>query len=72
MCDTNFEQEYGEIGKNHIEADHLKPLASLKGNKVAMDPAKDFAVLCANCHRMIHRSGLVSDITKFKKEHYLG
>lgn len=72
VCATNFEQVYGEIGKDYIEAHHLKPLASLKGKKVAMDPAKDFAVLCANCHRMIHRSGCVDDIVKFKKEHYLG
>lgn len=72
VCGTNFEHKYGEIGKDYIEAHHLKPLASLKGNKVAMDPTKDFAVLCANCHRMIHRSGCVNDIAKFKKEHYCG
>lgn len=72
VCNTNFEACYGEIGKEYIEAHHLKPLASLKGKKVAMDPAKDFAVLCANCHRMIHRSGYVDDIAQFKKEHYRG
>jgi len=72
VCDTNFEARYGEIGKEYIEAHHLKPLATLKGKKVAMDPTKDFAVLCANCHRMIHRSGCVDDIAQFKKEHYRG
>lgn len=72
VCNTNFEARYGEIGKEYIEAHHLKPLASLKGKKVAMDPAMDFAVLCANCHRMIHRSGCVDDIARFKKEHYRG
>jgi 5-methylcytosine-specific restriction protein A len=72
VCATNFEARYGEIGKDYIEAHHLKPLATLKGKKVAMDPAKDFAVLCANCHRMIHRSGCVDDITQFMREHYRG
>lgn len=72
VCSTNFEAHYGEIGKDYIEAHHLKPLASLKGMKVAMDPVKDFAVLCANCHRMIHRSDSVADIAQFKKEHYRG
>jgi 5-methylcytosine-specific restriction enzyme A len=72
VCDTNFEARYGEIGKEYIEAHHLRPLASLKEQKVAMDPAKDFAVLCANCHRMIHRSSCVDDIAQFKKEHYRG
>ncbi|GLR13270.1 hypothetical protein GCM10007907_20600 [Chitinimonas prasina] len=72
VCNTNFEARYGEIGKEYIEAHHLRPLASLKGKKVAMDPTKDFAVLCANCHRMIHRSGCVDDIAQFKKAHYRG
>jgi 5-methylcytosine-specific restriction protein A len=70
VCGTNFEARYGAIGKEYIEAHHLKPLATIKGKKVAMDPIRDFAVLCANCHRMVHRSGCVDDITQFKKEHY--
>lgn len=72
VCSTNFEHVYGAVGKDYIEAHHLKPLASLQGKKVAMDPATDFAVLCANCHRMIHRSGCASDIATFKAEHYHG
>jgi 5-methylcytosine-specific restriction protein A len=72
VCGTNFESRYGVIGHGFIEAHHLKPLASLKGKKVAMDPATDFAVLCANCHRMIHRSGCVDDVGRFAKEHYRG
>lgn len=72
ICSINFEAIYGEIGKEYIEAHHLTPLASVKGKKVVLDPVKDFAVLCSNCHRMIHRSGLVGDISQFKKEHYRG
>ena len=70
ICHANFEQRYGSIGQGYIEAHHLKPLALLKGQKVALDPLTDFAVLCANCHRMIHRSGCVDDIEKFKREHF--
>jgi 5-methylcytosine-specific restriction enzyme A len=72
ICGANFETRYGAIGTGYIEAHHLKPLASLKGTKVAMDPEHDFAVLCANCHRMVHRSGLVDDIAGFKREHFHG
>jgi 5-methylcytosine-specific restriction protein A len=72
VCSINFEDIYGTIGIGYIEAHHLKPLASLKGGKVAMDPIKDFAVLCANCHRMVHRSGCVENMGKFKIEHYNG
>jgi len=70
VCGTNFEHRYGAIGAGYIEAHHLKPLASLAGTKVPMNAAIDFAVLCANCHRMVHRSGLIDDIKKFKEQHY--
>ena len=72
VCGIDFETLYGAIGAGYIEAHHLTPLASLKGTRVARDPVKDFAVLCANCHRMIHRSGLVGDILRFRKEHFRG
>jgi 5-methylcytosine-specific restriction enzyme A len=72
VCGTNFLKTYGPVGAGYIEAHHLKPLASLKGTKVAMNPVTDFAVLCANCHRMVHRSGLVDDIERFKREHFHG
>lgn len=67
VCGLNFEKKYGEIGKGYIEAHHLEPISELKGKKVARDPAKDFAVLCANCHRMIHRSRHVGNVELFKK-----
>ncbi|WP_339516047.1 MrcB family domain-containing protein [Pseudomonas sp. RL_15y_Pfl2_60] len=72
VCSVNFKDRYGPIGEGYIEAHHLKPIASLKGSRIQMDPQKDFAVLCANCHRMVHRSGLVDDIQRFKDEHYCG
>lgn len=66
VCQMNFEDVYGEVGKDYIEAHHIQPLASVKGQVLKRDPAKDFAVLCANCHRMIHRSGCES-VEDFKK-----
>jgi 5-methylcytosine-specific restriction protein A len=72
VCGTDFEKRYGPVGKGYIEAHHLKSIASIKGTKVAMDPLKDFAVLCSNCHRMVHLSGCSADIEKFKAEHYRG
>ena len=72
ICGVNFKKRYGPIGEGYIEAHHLKPLASLNGAKVAMNPESDFAVLCANCHRMVHRSGLVDDIARFRNEHFYG
>lgn len=66
VCGMSFEEIYGEIGRGYIEAHHLRSLASIKGRKVAYDPQKDFAVLCANCHRMVHRSDILDDMRKFK------
>jgi 5-methylcytosine-specific restriction protein A len=65
-CGFNFEAVYGPTGKDYIEAHHLTPLSKLKGQRVALDPRRDFAVLCANCHRMIHRSEYVSDVRAFR------
>lgn len=62
VCDLSFVERYGSIGLDYIEAHHLTPLARLNGKKVELDPVKDFAVLCANCHRMMHRMEDVSDI----------
>lgn len=66
VCGFNFTEMYGEIGEGFIEAHHLKPLHTLTSEKVALDPEKDFAVLCSNCHKMIHRSEFVSDVKEFR------
>ncbi|MEJ7784594.1 MAG: HNH endonuclease [Solirubrobacteraceae bacterium] len=55
VCDFDFETCYGPRGTGFAEVHHLQPLASLKGKTVITNPQADVAVLCANCHRMIHR-----------------
>jgi 5-methylcytosine-specific restriction protein A len=55
-CGFNFEKNYGALGTGYIEAHHLQPIAHLpEGSAVSRNPHTDFAVLCANCHRMMHR-----------------
>jgi 5-methylcytosine-specific restriction enzyme A len=67
-CDLDFEERYGKIGKGFIEAHHLRPIATLEeGVAVTYDVAADFAVLCANCHRMIHRSADPSNLVLFRE-----
>ena len=68
-CGFDFEKEFGEIGKGFIEAHHLTPLYKLKGQKIALDPKKDFAVLCSNCHRMIHKTEFVSEVKEFREKY---
>jgi 5-methylcytosine-specific restriction protein A len=44
---------YGDRGRGFIECHHTKPVATLaEGQKTHLD---DLALVCANCHRMIHR-----------------
>jgi 5-methylcytosine-specific restriction enzyme A len=71
VCGFNFEVIYGEIGREYIEAHHLTPLSILKGSIIHLDPKNDFCVLCANCHRMIHRTNFVGDISGFKAHHVM-
>ena len=70
-CGFNYEEKYRKIGKDYIEAHHLEPISELKGQRVQRDPKKDFTVLCADCHRMIHRSEFVNDPESFRKKYLI-
>lgn len=57
-CGDDMEAIYGELGTGYIEAHHKIPVAQIEeGQKTKLS---DLAVLCANCHRIIHRNGLMS------------
>lgn len=65
-CGFDFQATYGEIGREFIEAHHLAPLAELRGQKLTLNPKRDFTVLCSNCHRMIHRTPFVHSAAEFR------
>lgn len=70
VCDFDFKEIYGDLGECYIEAHHLTPLSKLPHDKpVSLSPVEDFAVVCANCHRMIHRSNAPESFEEFI-EHY--
>jgi 5-methylcytosine-specific restriction enzyme A len=53
VCGFDFKAEYGERGDGFIECHHEKPLRTLQpGDKTHI---RDLALVCSNCHRMIHR-----------------
>lgn len=54
-CKFDFYKIYGPHGENYIEVHHLVPLSSLV-EVTLINPKTDMTVLCANCHRMIHRN----------------
>lgn len=68
LCGFNFEENYGAIGINYIEAHHLTPFSELpEGKVVNLSIANDFVVVCANCHRMLHRKGAPDSFDEFKE-----
>lgn len=52
-CGFSFEEQYGAHGKGFIEIHHLKSLSSF-GAEHYVDPKEDIAVLCSNCHSIVH------------------
>ena len=53
VCDFNFENVYGEVGKKYIHIHHLEPLHQTGKRKIT--PKTDLVPVCPNCHAMIHR-----------------
>jgi 5-methylcytosine-specific restriction protein A len=51
-CQFDFTQIYGDRGLGYIECHHVEPL-HLTGERSTS--IKDLALVCSNCHRMIHR-----------------
>lgn len=55
VCDFDFAETYGDLGRNYIEVHHVNPLAEQGGEHI-VNPETDLICLCANCHRMVHRN----------------
>ncbi|WP_054637882.1 HNH endonuclease [Thalassobacillus sp. C254] len=53
-CGFDFYQTYGERGKGYIEGHHNVPVSEMEEDGGETN-IKDIALLCSNCHRMIHR-----------------
>lgn len=53
VCAFDFASTYGELGAGYIEVHHVTPLHASGIRETRLD---DLACLCANCHRMCHRS----------------
>ncbi|MFF4400198.1 HNH endonuclease [Streptomyces sp. NPDC001480] len=53
VCSFDFAAAYGDLGDGYIEVHHRLPL-HISG--VTETQIADLALLCANCHRMCHKS----------------
>jgi 5-methylcytosine-specific restriction protein A len=60
-CRFDFGVAYGELGAGYCEVHHLKPLANRSGNE--MTSLEHLAILCSNCHSIIHRTSPMWSVT---------
>lgn len=67
VCGFDFEAFYGEHGKDYCEVHHLKPLS--ESDKEIETSLGDLAVVCSNCHRMLHRGGTLKSIAGAQDNH---
>lgn len=51
-CEFDFEKIYGERGRDYIECHHRTALSVSGETETTL---ADLALVCSNCHRMIHR-----------------
>lgn len=65
ICGFDFKKVYGELGKNFAEGHHKKMVAGMdkEGDTVTID---DIAIVCSNCHTMLHRSNPPISVEKLK------
>ena len=54
VCEVDLKERYGEIAAGFIHVHHLRPIAQACGI-VSVDPIRDLAPVCPNCHAMLHR-----------------
>jgi len=59
-CGFDFLAFYGEVGRGFAECHHVVPLA--EAAFVQKTRLEDLAIVCANCHRMLHRGRPVLSI----------
>lgn len=66
VCGMNFEEVYGEIGKDYIHVHHRIDLARRDGVHIIC-PKSDLVPLCPNCHAMVHTEKPAMAVEKLKE-----
>jgi hypothetical protein len=65
VCDFVFTDLYGTWGDGFIECHHANQLSTIQeGERTRIE---DLAVVCANCHRMLHKSTFTLTVAKLRE-----
>jgi predicted HNH restriction endonuclease len=72
VCGFDFARAYGVLGQGFIEAHHIVPVSRLDGKTKTR--VSDLALVCSNCHRMLHRgrSLSVKELRRLVQKHATG
>jgi 5-methylcytosine-specific restriction enzyme A len=62
VCAFDFADAYGDLGRGFAECHHKLPLAA--GTRTTR--LADLAIVCANCHRMLHRHSPVLTVERLR------
>lgn len=65
VCDFSFAATYRQLGQGFLEAHHTVPLSEISGE--IQTRIEDIALVCSNCHRMIHKHRPWLNIAEFKQ-----
>ncbi len=65
ICNFDFEQTYGELGRGFIHVHHRVDLA-LADDVREVNPITDLIPVCPNCHAMLHSETPAMDPSKLK------
>jgi 5-methylcytosine-specific restriction protein A len=65
VCSFDFQSFFGKIGEGFCEVHHLKPLSRTDGE--VNTSLEDLAIVCSNCHRILHRQTPMPTLDKLKK-----
>jgi 5-methylcytosine-specific restriction protein A len=65
VCGLDFYETYGVLGKGYCEVHHIHPIA--KSDGITRTELKDLAVVCSNCHRVIHRTEPMPSISAMSR-----
>ena len=70
LCGFSFADTYGEMGLDFIEAHHIKPVSTIKAGEETR--IEDLMMVCANCHRMLHRADPLENLDALRERFGVG
>ena len=64
VCGFDFHEAYGQLGYGFIECHHIVPISRPNRRNTKLS---DLALVCANCHRMLHRGQPWHTVNELRK-----